>query len=228
PMHTTRLLLAASLIAISGCSNKAPTEAEPIVPVQVTAARLDSIRRIITADSVLYPQDQAGVMPKISAPVRKFYVNRGDHVRQGQLLAELEDRDLAAAVTDAKGALEQADAAYSNTSAASVPDELVKAQQDVQAAKRSMEAAQTLLQSREQLYKEGALARRLVDEAAVAYAQARGQYETAQKHLESLQSVGGRETVRGAAGQVESAKGKYEAAVAQLSYAKIVSPISGV
>ena len=55
-----------------------------------------SIRVIVTADAVLYPRDQANIVPKISAPVRRFLVNRGDHVKQGQLLAELENRDLVA------------------------------------------------------------------------------------------------------------------------------------
>ena len=140
----------------------------------------------------------------------------------------LENRDLAASVEDAKGAYEQASAALRNTSAASVPDELTKAQADVQAAKQTMEAAQKLLQSREQLFRDGALARRLVDEAAVAYAQAKSQYDTSLRHLESVQSVSRHEEVKGAQGQANSAKGKYEAAQAQLSYSEIRSPIDGV
>jgi HlyD family secretion protein len=224
--HTAALILMAAILA--GCAKQQPKEEEPVLAVQITEAQRESIDRTVSGDGGLRALDQSAVTPKISAPVRKFHVNRGDHVKQGQLLAELEDRDLAAAVADAKGALDQAEAQYRNTSAASVPDELVKAQQDVQAAKQSMEASQTVLRSREQLYKEGALAKRLVDESAVALAQARGQYETAQKHLESMQSVSRHETVKGAAAQVESAKGKYEAALAQLSYTKITSPIAGV
>ena len=40
--------------------------------------------------------------PKISAPVKRMLVNRGDHVRAGQLLAELESGDLAAAAEESK------------------------------------------------------------------------------------------------------------------------------
>ena len=220
-------LLLLSLAPI-GCTKKQEKEAEPVVPVQVTDVKRDSIQRIITAEGILRAKDQAGIMPKITAPVKQFYVNRGSHVKKGQLLAVLENRDLAAAVVDAKGAYDQAAAGYRNTASATVPDEAVKAQQDVQASKQAMEAGQKLLQSREQLLREGALARRLVDEAAVTYAQAKGQYETAQKHLESLQSVGSREVVKGAQGQMESARGKFQGAEAQLSYAEIRSPISGV
>ena len=84
------------------------------------------------------------------------------------------------------------------------------------------------MDSREQLFREGALARKLVDEAAVAYAQAKSAYDTAEKNLQSLESIGRHEEVKGAAGALESAKGKLEAAQAQLSYAEVRSPISGV
>ena len=83
-----------------------------MLPVQVAAARREPIQRIITADGILRALDQSTIMPKISAPVSKFFVNRGDHVKKGQLLAMLENRDLAAAVADAKGAYDQAAAAY--------------------------------------------------------------------------------------------------------------------
>lgn len=222
------LLLVTTVMILTACSKEKEKEAEPIAPVQVTEVRSDSIQRIIAADGILRALDQSAIMPKISAPVRKFYVNRGDHVKKGQLLAILENGDLAAAVVDAKGSYDQAAANYRNTSSATVPDEVVKAQADVQAARQQVDAAKKLLDSREQLYREGALARRLVDEASVAYAQAKSQFDTAQKHLESMQSVGRQETVKGAAGQLESAKGKYEAAQAQLSYSEVRSPISGV
>src|SRR5437764_9252595 len=219
--HTACASVLLVCFLFSGCHKEKEKETEPVVPVQVTDVRRDSIQRIITTEGILHPKDQASIMPKITAPVRQFFVNRGDHVKKGQLLATLENRDLAAAVADTKGAYEQAAAVYRNTSSATVPDEVVKAQQDVQAAKQAMDAAQKLLQSREQLLREGALARRQVDEAGVSYAQAKSQFETAQKHLESLQSVGRHEEVKGAQGQLDSAKGKYQGAEAQLSFAEV-------
>src|SRR5580658_5567934 len=91
--------LGASVVA---CGKKAP-EAEPVTPVQVAPAIRGSIRLIVSADAVLYPRDQANIMPKISAPVRRFLVNRGDRVKAGDLLAELENLDLVAAAVAARG-----------------------------------------------------------------------------------------------------------------------------
>ena len=140
-LKITRWLLPVFLVAMAGCGKKEENEAEPIVPVQVTAVRHDSIRRILTADAVLYPQNQASVTPKISAPVKKFYVNRGDHVKEGQLLALLENRDLSAAALESKGLYEQAAANYRATSAASLPEQVTTAQSNVEAAKEALDAA---------------------------------------------------------------------------------------
>lgn len=222
------LLAAGALLLLTGCAKKEQQESDPLVPVQVATVRTDSIRRVVTADAFLYPHDQASLMPKISAPVLAFYVNRGDHVRRGQLLAVLENRDLSAAVTESKGQYEQAQAAYRNMASGSVPEEVAKAELDTEAARQALDAAQRVYESREELFRQGALARRLVDEAQVAYVQARSQYQAAEHHRETLQRVGKEEQIKGAAAEVDAAKGRDQGAEAQLEYSQIRSPISGV
>ena len=59
-------------------------------------------------------------------------------------------------------------------------------------------------------------------------AQAKAQADTAQQHLQALQNVGGTEQINMAAAQVAAAKGHFESAEAQASYAEIRSPINGV
>ena len=224
-MRTLAVIL---LLIAAGCAKKGKKEAEPVIPVQAVAARADAIRRMVEADGILFAVNQAAVAPKISAPVRIFYVNRGDHVRQGQLLALLENSDLAAGAQESKGQFDQAEANYRSITAATVPEEVIKAQTDERADKEALDAAQKVFESRQKLYKDGALARKLVDDAQVAYAQARSQYEAAQQHLEALQSVGKQEQIKTAAAQVETAKAHYQGAEAQLAYSEIRSPISGV
>jgi HlyD family secretion protein len=224
------IVSSALVLALGGCAAKeAEKEDEPgAAPVMVSEVTRGAIQRVITADGILRSVDQSAIVPKISAPVTKFYVNRGDHVMKGQLLAELENRDLAAAVADAKGTYDQVSAVLRNTTAGAVPEALAKAQQDAQAAKQAYDAAQKVLESRRALQMQGALAQRLVDEAGATAAQAQSQYETAKKHLESERNVLGVEDVKSAQAQVASAKGKLDAAEAQLSYAQVRSPIAGV
>jgi multidrug efflux pump subunit AcrA (membrane-fusion protein) len=155
-------------------------------------------------------------------------VNRGDHVRANQILAELESRDLAAAVNESKSLYDQAEANYRNTSGATVIDDKTKAQADLASAQQALEAAKKVYESRVELVKQGALAQKLADDAKVALVQAQSAFDTAQRHLETLNQVGQRQQIAAAQAQADAAKAHYESAVAQLSYAEIRSPIAGI
>src|SRR2546430_9204039 len=66
-------LLGVALVAdllLSGCKPAAPAEDAPTVTVQVGAAENEPIQLKVIADAVLYPRDQAAIVPKIVAPVR--------------------------------------------------------------------------------------------------------------------------------------------------------------
>ena len=220
--------LATLLALISfGCSGK-EKEKEPVVSVESALVQRTKLERTVTAEAIVYPLHQAALVPKISAPVEKFYINRGSHVRQGQLLAVLENKDLSAAAEQSKGEFEQAQAAYETTTAASVPEEVKKAELDAQAAKQNLEAEQKVYAARQDLYKQGALPRKELDAEAVTYTQARNNYEIAQQHLNSLLKTSKAQELKSAQGQLAAAKGKYQGAAAQLSYSEIRSPISGV
>ena len=217
--------LAAALLA--GCSKK-EKETEPVVAVQMAPVVKKTIERTVEADAVLFPLAQSAIVPKISAPVKKYFVNRGSRVRQGQLLAVLENRDLEAAKIDNQGAFEQAQAAYQTTTAASLPEEIQKAQLDAEAARQAAEVEKKVYDNRQMLYNQGALPRKDLEQSAVSYTQAKNQYEVANKHLQALLSIGKAQELKSAAGQLASAKGKYMGAEAQLSYSEIRSPIDGV
>jgi HlyD family secretion protein len=218
----------ALLLALVACARKEEEKPEPIAPVQVAPVTTGSIRRLVEADAVLFPIDQSPIVPKITAPVTRFYVNRGDHVRAGEVVAVLENRDLVAAVAAAKAQTEQADANLRATSGANVPVQVVKAQTDLNAAREQLDAARKVLESRRKLLEQGALARKLVDDQQVLVAQAQAQYQSAQEQLRALQNVGKTEQIRGAEAQVDAARAQVSAAEAQVAYSEVRSPIAGV
>src|SRR6202030_1459586 len=201
---------------------------EPATPVTVEPALRGAIDHVITADAVLYPINQANVIPKLTGPVRRILVNRGDHVRVGQLLAELETADLAAAAAESKHQYEQTQAASQTLTGATVAEDRAKAESDVKSAQQALDTAQKLYDNRVALQREGALAQKLVDDAKVALVQAQSQYDVAQRHLQGLNQVSQREAIRGSQEQVAAAKAHYDSALVQASYGQIRSPISGV
>ncbi len=217
----------AGLLLLAGCSSD-KGEKEPTVSVQVVPVEKTTIQHTITTQAILFPRQQAAIVPKISAPVQKFLVKRGSPVHEGELLAVLENRDLSAAAQDAKGSYEQAEATYETTTAASLPEDIQKAEADAQQAQQALDAQEKVFQSRQQLFDQGALPRKELDQSRVDITQARNQYATAKKHLDDLMAIGKPQTLKSAQGQRESAKGKYLGAEAQLSYSEIRSPIDGV
>ncbi|MGZ4732137.1 MAG: efflux RND transporter periplasmic adaptor subunit [Terriglobales bacterium] len=215
------------LLFLLSCSSDSG-EKEAAVPVQVVTVKKKTLQRTVTAEAVLFPLQQAAITPKISAPVKAFYIKRGSKVHKSQLLAVLENGDLAAAAQENKGSYDQAQAAYETTTASDLPQEVQKAQLDAQAAKQLLAAQQKIYDSRQELFQQGAMPRKELDQAGVDLTNARNQYEIAQQHLDALMKVGKQQQLKSAAGQLESAKGKYLGSAAQLSYSEIRSPMDGV
>lgn len=217
-----------AVLCVVGCSGGKEASAEPVATVQVAAAKLAEIQRVVTGEGILYPEQQATIVPKISAPVSKYYVSRGSHVQAGQLLAELENQDLKAAFMQAQGALQQAQAAYATATQMSLPAQLQTAEQDLQITHDSMVAQKRAYDADQDLYKQGALPRKLLDDALVSYTQADGQYKAAELRVKALKSGVQQAQIESAKAQLTSAQGAYLAAKAQLSYSEIRSPINGV
>ncbi len=203
-------VLVAAGILFSGCKNQEASEATPTVTVQVDAAEKGPIQRKVVTDAVLYPRDQAAIVPKIASSIKKWYVDKGSHVKANQLLGELENSDLAGAAQKSQGGLTQAEATYQMT--------LQKSAQDLKFAKQSLDSAQKFYDGRAALYKEGAVSAKDLDDAAVALSAAKNTYDLTQKQFDP----------KVAEGAFNAAKGDTANADATFGYSKIISPIDGV
>jgi len=218
--------IAVPLVAFPGCKKEAAPEVE--VTVQAGHPEQGPIAEHIVADAVLAPLAQAAIAPKISAPVRKFFVQRGSRVKAGELLATLENNDLAAAALDNKGSYMAAEAAYATATRAQVPEDTLKAESDVAQARANLDLNLSIVKGRKQLFAEGAIPGRDLDTAQAALVQAQAAYDAAAKHLDSVHTVSREAALKSAQGQLTSAEGKFKGAAAQVSYSEIRSPIEGV
>jgi multidrug efflux pump subunit AcrA (membrane-fusion protein) len=221
------LFLSGLCLLCVACSK--PEEAVPIaVMVQAVHPQREEISEEIAADATLAPLAQAAISPKVTAPVKKFYVQRGARVKEGQLLVSLENNDLAAAALDNKGAFDAAQGTYDIATGATVPEDVSKAQLDLAQATANLNLAQSIVDGRTQLFAQGAIPGRDLDSAKAALVQAKAAYDIAKQHSESMQKISHKAALESAQGQLTSAKAKYMGAQAQLSYTEIRSPISGV
>ena len=225
-------IMATCLLASDGCKKAPAADAadagDAAVAVQAEHPTVGPISEEVAADAILAPLTQAAIAPRVSAPIRTEYVQRGARVRKGQLLITLEDRDLQGSALDSKGNLASAQAAYSTATQATIPEDLQKARLDVDQAKANLEVANRTAAERRSLLSEGAIAGRDTDTAIAAAVQAQAAYDTAVKHLSSVQNTLERTDTQSAQGALTSARGRYASAEAQISYASLRSPINGV
>src|SRR5262249_23878497 len=111
-------IAAASAVAI-GWRARSPRAAGAGGDAPVERVLRRDIATVVKATGVIRPRVGAEVRvgSRISGVVRRLYVQIGDVVKKGQLLAELDDRDLIARRDEAAAALQQAQANLSYATA---------------------------------------------------------------------------------------------------------------
>lgn len=224
--HLSCTLLLPAL-ALAGCTSKPAEKDATVANVQAEAAQSGAITDHIEADAVLAPIAQAAIQSKITAPVKQFLVQRGAHVQAGQLVAVLENADLAAAALDNQGALKSAEGNYTQATQGQIPQEVTQARLDLAQAKATAALNQSILEARQKLLAQGAISGREVDVARATAMQSNAALDIAQQKYNALTSVIQAASVNAAKGQLTSAQGKALGAEAQLSYTRIRTPISG-
>lgn len=200
---------AAVLALTAGCGGKRSETAratDPAAPVRVRAAAVGE-----TAWPVLYQapgtvraRTAAVVSAKVMGYVREVTIRVGDRVRQGQLLVELDARDLEANWRQAQAALEEARSA--------VPE----AESAVAAAKAGLELAQVTFRRMEDLFQKRSISNQEYDEARAKLRQAEAQLEMAEARRRQL------------AAKIRQAEQAVQAAEVVRDYARIRAPFDGL
>jgi HlyD family secretion protein len=123
---------------------------KPVVEV-ITAAKADSSERqsLLNASGYVTPRRRATIAAKITGRVTGVFFDEGTHVRQGQLLATLDDSDVKRALASAK--------ADANSSQSAIADWVVQ-----------LKNAKTELRRAEELQKAGVQTQQALDSATTA------------------------------------------------------------
>jgi len=173
------------------------------------------IARSVVATGKIEPLTKVEVKSKASGIVEKILVDAGQHVKQGQVLAELDKEQLRAAVAEASANREAAQAAL-QAAEASYQKNLVDAEgPDVPFLKNDMDRAHDL-------YKQGLIALNVMQDSEKNYQLALNRQVSAQRNAEMSKAQ-----VAQAKAQIAQAKAALDNAEENLRYATITSPIDG-
>ena len=120
------------------------------------------------------------VAPEVGGQLAAIRVQRGAQVRAGDVLAELRAPELAAAVTQARAALDAATASRNNVYAGTRAEELASLAAEIPKAQARLDYAQAQLKRTSQLARDDYASRQSLDQAEADAAVARADFAAAQ------------------------------------------------
>ncbi|VBB05062.1 rnd efflux pump membrane fusion protein barrel-sandwich domain [Lucifera butyrica] len=168
------------------------------------------------------------VSAKIPGRVSEVLVKEGDQVKEGQVVARLDPRDVQAQKDKANAALAVARARYDEALAGSRPQEIAAARAELAQADASFDNTYKNYTRMEKLYRDGAISSSQRDSAETAYLVAKDTANAVRQKLDLAVTGSRDEDIRAAAAQVKQAQAELEAANLDTEYTSITSPVTGV
>ncbi len=173
------------------------------VPVEVTSVKRETLEEIIHAKGTLHALEEATISPKIPGKIAKIRADEGDEVKEGQIVAELDEAQLVLAGKRAQQGLLQAKAALAQSKAA-----IAQAEANFQNAKSDYERMK-------RLHEKESIAKQKYDHALTGFRVA----EAVLRQAREQQAL--------AEAQVAQAQIAIDLAKTQLEDTKVTSPITG-
>ena len=237
----TVITILVSFSVLSGCASRgtAGLQGEQAKPVRVTPMQIGLMEKVLSFTGTVEPVEKAEIFSKIPGKVEAVYCREGDRVAAGQVLVQIEDEDLKAAVVQAEAALEMAQARVSQARAGEglqnikTRTDIVQAQNAVNQAEAQYKMAKTDLSRMTNLFNEGAIPRQQLDVAEMNEEVSRKALDSARETLRLAKASVAQDRIRKedlhvAHAGVSQAEAMLLTARTQLGYARIISPIAGV
>jgi len=220
-----------ALLGIARFAYNKLNAATEVETVRVTATNPGSAAAqgevILNATGYIVAHHKIEVAAKVVGKVKWIGVEKGDRVREGQVLVRLEDDEYRASLQQAKGNLENLQARLAELQNGSRPEEIAVTTANLEQSRADLANSRVSLDRTRQLAKEGVVAKQSLDDAQAKFD---GQQARVNSLLETdaLSRLGPRkEQIDAVRGQVEQARGTLAYAETQLANTIIRAPITG-
>jgi multidrug efflux pump subunit AcrA (membrane-fusion protein) len=222
------LLVALVIWRLKRSATEAETEVTPLVSVKVVKAEKESIAAPVSAVGTIWPREKADVAAKISAQITKMALLKNKVVHAGEVIAVLESRDLQTQRAEAVAALNEARANERSLITGTIPKTNAEDQKALLDARAKVNNARATYERRRALFEKGGISKKDLEasqlELTTAEDELRLQEQTIALRTHSL-NPNDRAL---AAAKTAQAQQRVATLDAQLSYATIRSPITGI
>ncbi len=184
-----RLLIStlALLLSLAGCSRQqeqkkveAAAAAEPI-PVRTAVAEMRLVERSIPVTGALFPDESVTVSAEVAGRVSAIYFDFGQVVRKGQVIAELDKRELSLQLERARASLNQALARVGLTP--KQEEATPESTPSIRQAQAQLEDARFKFENAQRLFKTGDISKERFTELEKAYTSQQAVYEATRDEL---------------------------------------------
>ena len=217
-------LLAAG-VALGGCAKHAPQRGPVALDVEAAQAQRRDIATYLTLDGQVSPLEESTLSFQQSGPISAIYVNQGDRVSAGELLAKVDDSTLRAQLAQVEAQISQA-SSQAQSSALNVPITQQQTTQAAASAKAALANAKLTYDQDQQLFKQGYVSQSQLEQARAQYVAAQSQYNTAVANQGST----GIQSSNAAAARagVEAAQAQANVLRTEIGQTALYSPFDGV
>jgi HlyD family secretion protein len=209
-------------------ASEAETEVTPIVSVKVVKAEKGEIAAPVTAVGTIWPREKADVSAKISAQIKKMALLKNKVVRAGEVIAVLESRDLQAQRAEAVAALNEARVNERSLISGTIPKTNAEDQKALNDARAKVNNARATYERRQALFERGGISKKDLEASQLELTTAEDELRL-QEQTVALRNRSLNPNDRAlAAARTAQAQQRVATLDAQLSYATIRSPITGI
>jgi HlyD family secretion protein len=182
---------------------------------------------VLSAGGYIVAHHKIDVNSKVTGRVKWIGVEKGDKVKEGQVLVRLEDDEFRAQYLQAQGAVENARAYYEELQHGSRPEEVQQAQHNLDEARATAANDKITYDRTKDLYAQGVVSKQSLDDATA-------KYDADQNRMNSLNQAFALSKLGPRAEEIARAKGALLQAEGQEAYAKslldatvIRAPVTG-
>ena len=193
------------------------------VPVQT-----QSLKVSIEASGSVKPISSVNISPKTTSRLAALYVEQGDKVKAGQLLARMDSANLKAELAQAQAELAQAEAEYTEILNGNRREAIARAKSQVVSAEAQADLSAKKLEKYRFLTREGAISQLTLDEYLSEDKTARARLTEAREQLRELENGARLEDINQFKAKVAAAQAKVRVVETKLEDTNIRAPFSGI
>ncbi len=182
---------------------------------------------VLSATGYIVAHHTINVNSKVTGRLAWIGVEKGDKVKEGQVLVRLEDEEFRAAYGQAKGAVDNARAYLDELEHGSRPEEIQQAQHNLDEALATLVNDKLTLDRTKELSTAGVVARQALDDATARFDSDQQRVNSLEKAFQLMKIGPRQEEIARARGALAQAQGQLDYAKSQLDATVIRAPVTG-